>query len=262
MITPIGGTTDVISYHTLRLTSASRTEFMALIKLVFDINNIKASLEIAYKKPKLQRNVVIEEVFNSVYKVLCKSVRGDPFKAPNVDTIYGSPPYENTHIEQILTNFCIRFFGNNKNVLTFEEALMVTKIVLHFFNSWMWTIPDNKSYDQRLYSNTYSYYYRRYMVHCVIPRLSHSISPRYQATAIFGRDVLKYTLESFSKELQVWCYKSNIMWNEHTNLYCMTKMPIYMDLLKKEVYNRNSQIFTLDFDMTDIMRLYKSYQYP
>jgi len=44
---------------------------MALVKLVFDINNIKASLEIAYKKPKPQKNIVIEEVYNSVYKVNC-----------------------------------------------------------------------------------------------------------------------------------------------------------------------------------------------
>ncbi|CAH1738749.1 unnamed protein product [Aphis gossypii] len=229
------GCNHLLSDHTLHLTSASRTKFMALVKLVFDINNIKASLEIAYQKPKSQRNIVIEEVYNSVYKVLCKSVRGDPFKAPNFDKIYGSPPYEKIHIEQILINFCMRFFGSNKAVLTFEEALMVTKIVLHLFNSWMWTIPDNKSHDQHLYSNSYSFYYSRYMVHCAIPRLSHSISPRYQATAIFGSDVLKYTLKSFSNELQVWCYKSNIMWNEHTNLYCMTKMPIYMNLLKKEV---------------------------
>lgn len=66
----------------------------------------------------------------------------------------------------------------------------------------------------------------RYMVYCEMPRLAHSISPRYKASEIFGREVLSYTLESFYKELQVWCYKSNIMWNRNTKLHCLKYMPM------------------------------------
>jgi len=44
---------------------------MAVIKLVFDINNIKALLENLRAEPKSQRNIVIEKVYNSAYKVSC-----------------------------------------------------------------------------------------------------------------------------------------------------------------------------------------------
>lgn len=59
-----------------------------------------------------------------------------------------------------------------------------------------------------------------------MPRITHSISLRYKATEIFGCDVLKYTLKFFYKHLQVRCYKSNIMWNEDTNLYSLNYMPM------------------------------------
>jgi len=49
----------------------SNIEYMAVIKLVYDINNIKASLEISYSSPKFQRDILVESVYKSVYKVSC-----------------------------------------------------------------------------------------------------------------------------------------------------------------------------------------------
>jgi len=66
----------------------------------------------------------------------------------------------------------------------------------------------------------------RYMVYCEMPKLAHSISPRYKASEIFGRDVLKYTLESFYKELQDWYYESNIICKKHRNSHCLNYVPM------------------------------------
>ncbi|CAH1738751.1 unnamed protein product [Aphis gossypii] len=237
------GCNHPLSNHIRRIKYVSNTEYMAVIKLVYDINNIKAALEISYANPKLQRNILIGSLYESVYKVLCKTVRYDPFKAPNIDTIYGSPPFEQINIQQILINFSRLYFFGDKEVLTFKQALKVTEFLLRSFDTWMWTVPDKKSYFySELFSKPYSYYYCRYMVYCEIPRLNHSISPRYKATMIFGREVLRYTLESFYKELQVkYNDDSNKICKRHRNLH--NYMPIYMTFLKTAYENPYSPIW-------------------
>ncbi|CAH1738746.1 unnamed protein product [Aphis gossypii] len=251
------GCNHPLSKHIRHIVYVSNTEYMAIIKLVFDINNIKASLKILSAKPALQKKKLIESVYESVYEVLCKTVRYDPFKAPNIDTIFDNPPpFETISIRQILMNFSINYFCNNEEVLTFKQALMVTKFLFHSFDTWRWTAPNKISNSfSRVCSNPYSYYYCRYMVYCEMPRLAHSISPRYKASEIFGREVLSYTLESFYKELQVWCYKSNIMWNRNTKLHCLKYMPIYMTFLKTEYENHYSPIWTQDRCLVDVIRV-------
>jgi len=60
-----------LAKHIRHIKYVSDTEYMAVIKLVFDINNIRASLNISYAKPESQRNHLIESVYESVYKVNC-----------------------------------------------------------------------------------------------------------------------------------------------------------------------------------------------
>lgn len=51
------------------LVTATMDEFTALLRLVFDTINIKGTLENESRKSKALRNVVLEEVFYSVYRV-------------------------------------------------------------------------------------------------------------------------------------------------------------------------------------------------
>uniref|UniRef100_A0A2H8TLU0 Histone acetyltransferase KAT2A n=1 Tax=Melanaphis sacchari TaxID=742174 RepID=A0A2H8TLU0_9HEMI len=108
-----------LSDHASHVMSATRTEFAATIKVVFDIINIKGTLENTSKKPKTERIILVEDVFVSIYHVLLKTLRYDPFTAPNIDKIYGTPPFEKTNINQILLNFCVQKFGKKNSVLIF-----------------------------------------------------------------------------------------------------------------------------------------------
>jgi len=51
------------------LVNATMTEFTTLLRLVFDTINIKGTLENVSKKSKALRNIVLEEVFYSIYRV-------------------------------------------------------------------------------------------------------------------------------------------------------------------------------------------------
>lgn len=137
-----------------------------------------------------------------------------------------------------------------------ENALIVTKFVLKYFDTWMWNIPQELlRCNSRVYSKSYNYYYRRqvytlhlklnahkiisnaqinfilcfvyrFLLHCCLPRCVHSISLRYRPTKIFGQDVLNYTLKAFRIQLQVYCYQKNILWKEHTKLFCLKYFPM------------------------------------
>ncbi|XP_060875945.1 histone acetyltransferase KAT2A-like [Metopolophium dirhodum] len=245
------GCNHQLSDHIEHLRDASTVEFTVLMKLIFDIINTKLTLKNVSKKPKSERNILLKFIFELVYNVLHKSVLIDPFTLPNIDTIYGSPPFERTNIEQVLLNFCVHIFNDN-NILELENALIVTKFVLKYFDTWMWNIPQELlKYNSQEYSKSYNYYYRRFLLHCCLPRCIHSISLRYRPTKIFGQDVLKYTLKAFRIQLQVWCYKKNILWEEHTKLFCLNYFPIYMDLLEKEVFNDKSPIWDINYKLRE-----------
>ncbi|XP_026805268.1 histone acetyltransferase KAT2A-like [Rhopalosiphum maidis] len=249
------GCNHPLSNHIQHLVSASKKEFAILIKQIFDIINIKGTIQSVSKNPKIERIIVLEEVFESIYTVLCKNVRRDPFIAPNINTIYGNPPFENTNINQILINFCMHMFSSKDSILELKDALIITKFVLRYFDTWMWFLPNRLPYtNPHEYSNSYVYYYRRYMMYCCVPRLVHSVSPRYKPSKIFGRDVLKYTLKSFKIQFQVWCYKQNIMWTDHTKLFCLDYLPKYMDLLHNEVLNNKSPIWSMNYKKSDVKR--------
>ncbi|KAL4090629.1 hypothetical protein QTP88_025428 [Uroleucon formosanum] len=242
------------SEHIKHLRDASTKDMMVLMKSIFDILNLKLTLKKLSVKNKTKRNILLKGIFQSVYNVLIKSVLYDPFTTPNIDTIYGSPPFEKTNIEQVLLNFCMYIFGDNKK-LKLENALMLNKFVLVYFDTWMWSIPKELlECNSKKYSKSYNYYYCRFLIYCCLPRCVHSISLRYRPTKIFGQDVLKYTLKAFRIQLQVWCYKNNIMWKEQTKLFCLTYLPIYMDLLEKEVFNNKSPIWDMDYELQDLNR--------
>ncbi|XP_003244523.1 histone acetyltransferase KAT2A-like [Acyrthosiphon pisum] len=243
-----------LSDHIQHLREASFKEFTVLMKLIFDIYNTDITLYNLSKKPKSERNILLKGIFESVFDVLDASVLLDPFTLPNIDTIYGSPPFEKTNIEQVLLNFCMHIFNDN-GTLKFEDALKVTKFVLKYFDTWMWNIPQELlKCDPREYSKSYDYYYCRFLLHCCLPRCVHSISLRYRPTKIFGQDVLKYTLKAFRIQLQVWCCKKSIMWNELTTSFCLDYFPKYMDLLEKEVFNDESPIWDMDYEHGDLKR--------
>lgn len=51
------------------LVEASMGDFTGLVGLVFDIINIKNSLYNASKKPKKERNTVLEDILSSIHHV-------------------------------------------------------------------------------------------------------------------------------------------------------------------------------------------------
>ncbi|XP_015372838.1 PREDICTED: histone acetyltransferase KAT2A-like [Diuraphis noxia] len=248
------GCNHPLSDHISHLKNVSKGELTMLRKLTFDIINTKKTLKNLSKKPKSKRNMLLKNIFESVYDVLNKSTLIRPLTAPNIDTIYGSPPFERTNIDQVLFNFCMHIF-NDDNILGLKNALILSKFVLKYFDTWMWTIPKEQlKCNSQEYSKSYNYYYCRFLMYCSLPRCVHSIPLRYRASKIFGQEVLKYTLKAFKMQLQVWCYKHNIMWGEHTKLFCLNYLPIYMDLLEKEVFNDKSQIWFVNYDVSDLKR--------
>lgn len=55
--------------HISHIINVTMTEFITLLQLVFDIINIKGTLENESNKSKYERNVVLEEVFYTIYRV-------------------------------------------------------------------------------------------------------------------------------------------------------------------------------------------------
>ncbi|XP_022174775.1 histone acetyltransferase KAT2A-like [Myzus persicae] len=246
------GCNHPLSDHIQHLKNVSMMEFTVLMKLIFDIINIKETLKNISIKPKSKRNILLKDIFESVYNVLNKSVLLHPFTTPNIDTIYGSPPFERTNIDQVLINFCMHFFYDD-NILELKNAYILTKFVLKYFDTWMWTIPKELlKCNSQEYSKSYNYYYRRFLMYCCLPRCIHSISLRYRASKIFGHEVLKYTLKEFKSQLLSWCHVQSLMWTEHTKLFCLDYLTIYMDLLEKEVFNDKSPIWYMDLTLSEL----------
>jgi len=55
--------------HIPHLRNAAMKEFIILMKLIFDIINIKVTLKNVSKKPKSERNILLKSIFESVYNV-------------------------------------------------------------------------------------------------------------------------------------------------------------------------------------------------
>ncbi|KAL5242311.1 hypothetical protein ACI65C_009721 [Semiaphis heraclei] len=246
------GCNHPLSSHVSHLESAKDEQLNTLLELVFDLDNLSATVNKDLKKPTTDRNYVKEETYDAVYHELRNFVY--PGSCITLDKLFGTPPFENPNIVKVLMNFNMYKFGHNSSQL--KIALKISKFFTKHFDLWKWTSPKElpfcKTYQNR---KNYDLYYQRYLVFCVLPKYLHSIGPSFKTSFIFGQDLLKHTLKAFRMYLTDWCHASAPKRSNRQNHFYMSYLPKYMNLLEEEVYAVHSPIWDLNFKDSDLKQI-------
>ncbi|KAL4084428.1 hypothetical protein QTP88_028250 [Uroleucon formosanum] len=245
------GCNHPLSSHVSHLVRAKDEQLNTLLGLVFDLNNLSATINQEKKKSNIERNYVQEDAYIAVYHELQNFVY--PESSVTLDKLFGTPPFENPNIVKTLMNFNMYKFGHDSSQL--KIALKISKFVTKRFDLWKWISPKELLQCTTLQQRKdYEFYYQRYLVFCLLPKYLHSIAPSFKMSLIFGQDILKYTLKAFRLHITDWCHASSSKWTNRQKHFYMNYLPKYMNLLEEEVYAVHSPIWDLHFKDFDLKK--------
>ncbi|KAL5233397.1 hypothetical protein ACI65C_000807 [Semiaphis heraclei] len=235
--------------HISHLVYASEKMLNALIRLIFDFENIKEEIEYLSKLPSnAERDSLLKDCKNFIFQEIKHFISSDSMVS--TEESIEKPPFESPTIVDVLKNFCLYIFS--RNIYQLKIAFKITKIILRHFDGWTWATPDKLPSSSRLkFNNSYKFYYQRYQEHCLTPSSNRPIiKPSYTSSKIFGKDILKYTLRVFRTSLTDWCLNESKNCTFSKKCLFMKFMPIFMDLLEQEVYAIDSPIWNPNFANT------------
>ncbi|XP_026806882.1 histone acetyltransferase KAT2B-like [Rhopalosiphum maidis] len=237
--------------HVSHLVNASENMLNALIRLINDFENIRDEIEYLSMLPTDdERDFLLKKCKDFIYHEIKNFISPDSLISYK-DSIE-TPPFESPTIVEILKNFCLYKFL--PNLYHLKVAFKITKIILKNFDQWIWYMPEELLYFNKLqYNNSYDYYYQRYRQNCLTLNAVQSIvKPSYTSSMIFGQDVLRYTLKVFRISFTKWCLNESENCSFSKKCLFIKILPKFLDLLEQEVYTVDSPIWNLNYMNTSL----------
>ncbi|KAL4090627.1 hypothetical protein QTP88_025426 [Uroleucon formosanum] len=225
--------------HVTHLVHAPEKMLNALIRLIFDFENINEEIEYRSKEAsKDERDALLKQCKGFIYNEIKNFIR--PESMGLIEDSIEKPPFESPSMADILKHFCLYKFS--LNFFELQIAFQFTRITLDNFNLWIWVTPEKLPFLNKLkFNNSYKFYYQKYQEHCLTPeKLSES-------SIIFGKDILRYTLKVFRTTLTNWCIKKSKNCTFIKKCFLMKIFPNFLDLLEEEVYAIDSPIWDPNF---------------
>lgn len=171
-----------------------------------------------------------------VYQYLSKFLRNSitTMTLPSMDVKLGTIPFEKPTIQQAITNFATHFFSQKDE----EEWRFMHELAKSFLTAVNVYMLDPKQKDD---DREYRVIYSRWLCHCYVPVFIESLALK-EPSQVFGRMYLKNIYSSVAGNWQV-SAKRTCQTEKQKSL-----LSEFSNLLKKELDNEDSPIWSVDFD--------------
>ncbi|KAK3525282.1 hypothetical protein QTP86_024911 [Hemibagrus guttatus] len=235
LLEPCRSCSHPLGDHVTHLENVSEDEMNRLLGIVLDV-------EYLYTCVHKEEDADTKQVYFSLFKLLRKCIL--QMGRPVVEALE-SPPFEKPSIEQGVNNFVQYKFSHlpSKERLTIME---LAKMFLNQINIWQLETPSQRR--QRVPVDDaagYKINYTRWLCYCNVPQFCDSL-PRYEATQIFGRTLLRSVFTVMRKQLLEQARQEKDKLPPEKRTLILTHFPKFLSMLEEEVYSANSPIWSED----------------
>lgn len=236
LLEPCRSCSHPLGDHVTHLENVSEDEMNRLLGIVLDV-------EYLYTCVHKEEDADTKQVYFSLFKLLRKCIL--QMGRPAVEALE-SPPFEKPSIEQGVNNFVQYKFSHlpSKERQTIVE---LAKMFLNQINYWQLETPSQRR--QRVPTDDVAGYkinYTRWLCYCNVPQFCDSL-PRYEATQIFGRTLLRSVFTVMRKQLLEQARQEKDKLPPEKRTLILTHFPKFLSMLEEEVYSPNSPIWSEDF---------------
>ncbi|XP_027013214.1 histone acetyltransferase KAT2B isoform X1 [Tachysurus fulvidraco] len=235
LLEPCRSCSHPLGDHVTHLENVSEDEMNRLLGIVLDV-------EYLYTCVHKEEDADTKQVYFSLFKLLRKCIL--QMGRPVVEALE-SPPFEKPNIEQGVNNFVQYKFSHlpSKERQTIVE---LAKMFLNQINIWQLETPSQRR--QRVPVDDaagYKINYTRWLCYCNVPQFCDSL-PRYEATQIFGRTLLRSVFTIMRKQLLEQARQEKDKLPPEKRTLILTHFPKFLSMLEEEVYSPNSPIWIED----------------
>uniref|UniRef100_A0AAR2JXF0 Histone acetyltransferase n=1 Tax=Pygocentrus nattereri TaxID=42514 RepID=A0AAR2JXF0_PYGNA len=236
LLEPCRSCSHPLGDHVTHLENVSEEVMNRLLGIALDV-------EYLYTCVHKEEDADTKQVYFSLFKLLRKCIL--QMGRPVVEALE-SPPFEKPSIEQGVNNFVQYKFSHlpSKERQTIVE---LAKMFLNQINYWQLETPSQRR--QRVPTDDVAGYkinYTRWLCYCNVPQFCDSL-PRYEATQIFGRTLLRSVFTVMRKQLLEQARQEKDKLPPEKRTLILTHFPKFLSMLEEEVYSPNSPIWSEDF---------------
>ncbi|KAL2079852.1 hypothetical protein ACEWY4_023645 [Coilia grayii] len=238
LLEPCRSCSHALSDHVTHLEHVSEEEVNRLLGIALDV-------EYLYNCVHKEEDPDTKQVYFSLFKLLKKSIL--QMGMPTIEALE-SPPFEKPSIEQGVNNFVQCKFSH----LPYREHQTITELAKMFLNQinyWQLETPSQRR--QRAPTDdaaSYKVNYTRWLCYCNVPQFCDSL-PRYDATQVFGRTLLRSVFTVMRKQLLQQARHDKDKLPPEKRTLILTHFPKFLSMLEEEVYSSSSPIWNEDFLM-------------
>lgn len=170
----------------------------------------------------------------------------------------GDPPFEQPSISKAVTNFVLHKYSH-LNPGELETMTEVAKTFLHCLNHWNFEAPSARKDLSHEDASNYKINYTRWLVFCHVPAFCSSLR-HFETSIVFGRTLLKAVYQYVYQQLLTKCKTERDRMPPEKRLM-LAQLPKFLEALKHEVINEDSQIWDQNFKPTASLMLQKKRQH-
>ncbi|XP_065084860.1 histone acetyltransferase KAT2A [Ochlerotatus camptorhynchus] len=170
----------------------------------------------------------------------------------------GDPPFEQPSISKAVTNFVLHKYSH-LNPGELETMTEVAKTFLHCLNHWNFEAPSARKDLSHEDASNYKINYTRWLVFCHVPAFCSSLR-HFETSIVFGRTLLKAVYQYVYQQLLSKCKTERDRMPPEKRLM-LAQLPKFLEALKHEVINEDSQIWDQNFKPTASLMLQKKRQH-
>ncbi|XP_039592316.1 histone acetyltransferase KAT2B isoform X1 [Polypterus senegalus] len=226
-----------LAEHVSHLENVSEEEMNRLLGIVLDVEHLFTCIH-------KEEDADTKQVYFCLFKLLRKCIL--QMGKPVVEGASESPPFEKPSIEQGVNNF-VQYKFNHLPSKERQTIVELAKMFLNQINYWQLETPSQR----RLRSpnddaDGYKVNYTRWLCYCNVPQFCDSL-PRYEATQVFGRALLKSIFTVMRRQLLEQARQEKDKLPPEKRTLILTHFPKFLSMLEEEVYSHNSPIWNEDF---------------
>ncbi|XP_062384780.1 histone acetyltransferase KAT2B isoform X1 [Sardina pilchardus] len=238
LMEPCRSCSHALSDHVTHLQHVSEEEVNRLLGIALDV-------EYLYNCVHKEEDPDTKQVYFSLFKLLKKSIL--QMGMPTVEALE-SPPFEKPSIEQGVNNF-VQYKFSHLPSRERQTIVELAKMFLNQINYWQLETPSQRR--QRAPTDdaaSYKVNYTRWLCYCNVPQFCDSL-PRYEATQVFGRTLLRSVFTVMRKQLLQQARHEKDKLPPEKRTLILTHFPKFLSMLEEEVYSNSSPIWSEDFLM-------------
>ncbi|XP_062563590.1 histone acetyltransferase KAT2A isoform X1 [Armigeres subalbatus] len=238
-----------LDMHIAHLGEISDDQINELLGAIVDVENL-------YMSMLRETDTDTKKVYAYLFRLLrqCILTRSQPvIRGP-----LGDPPFEQPSISKAVTNFVL-FKYSHLNQGELETMTEVAKTFLHCLNHWNFEAPSARKDLSHEDASNYKINYTRWLVFCHVPAFCSSLR-HFETSIVFGRTLLKAVYQYVYQQLLTKCKTERDRMPPEKRLM-LAQLPKFLEALKHEVINEESQIWDPNFKPTASLMLQKKRQH-